>query len=55
MRSIPRYRRGLSEIELGDFAAAAVDLQQVTAQDPKYDYQRAAGLLAHALGEARPS
>jgi hypothetical protein len=45
----PRYRRGLSEMELGDFAAAAADLQVVTAQDPKYDYQRAAGLLAHAL------
>jgi hypothetical protein len=45
----PRYRRGLSEIELGDFEAAAADLQVVTAQDPKYDYQRAAGLLAHAL------
>ena len=47
----PRYRRGLSEIELGDFAAAAGDLQIVTAQDPKYDYQRAAGLLAHALAK----
>ncbi|MEO7275345.1 MAG: tetratricopeptide repeat protein [Vicinamibacterales bacterium] len=45
----PRYRRSLSEIELADFAAAAADLQVVTAQDPKYDYQRAAGLLAHAL------
>ena len=45
----PRYRRGLSEIELADFEAAAADLQLVTAQDPKYDYQRAAGLLAHAL------
>jgi hypothetical protein len=45
----PRYRRGLAEIELGDFAAAAADLKAVTAQDAKYDYQRAAGLLAHAL------
>ena len=45
----PRYRRGLAEIELGDFAAAAADLRAVTAQDAKYDYQRAAGLLAHAL------
>ena len=47
----PRYRRGLSEIELGDFAAAVVDLRVVTAQEPKYDYQRAAGLLAHALAK----
>src|SRR6476620_11441093 len=47
----PRYRRGLSELDLEDFAAAAADLQVVTAQDPKYDYQRAAGLLAHALAK----
>jgi len=47
----PRYRRGLSEIEMGDFASAAIDLQHVVAEDPKYDYQRAAGLLAHALAK----
>lgn len=47
----PRYRRGLSEIALDDFPAAAVDLGQVTALDPKYDYQRAAGLHAHALAK----
>jgi hypothetical protein len=43
------YRRSLCELAMDDFAAAAADLEQVTARDPKYDYQRAAGLLAHAL------
>jgi hypothetical protein len=43
----PLYRRALCEIGLGDFPAAAADLEQVVARDPKYDYQRAAGLLAH--------
>ena len=32
-----------------DFAAAVADLEQVTARDRKYDYQRAEGLLAHGL------
>ena len=36
---------------LGDFTAAATDLERVTAQDPKYDYQRAAGLHAQALAK----
>ena len=44
----PFYRRGLAEIELGDFAAAVPDLERATAKDPKYDFYRAAGLLAHA-------
>jgi len=47
----PRYRRGLAAIALEDYAAAASDLEQVVARDPKYDYQRAAGLLAHAWGK----
>ena len=42
----PRYRRGLAALALNDFAAAESDLAAVTAQDPKYDYQRAAGLRA---------
>jgi hypothetical protein len=45
----PRYRRALCEMALSDFQAAAADLERVTAQEPKYDYQRAAGLHAHAL------
>lgn len=43
----PFYRRGVCEIELGDFAAAVQDLERVVAKDPKYDFQRAVGLLAH--------
>jgi hypothetical protein len=46
----PLYRRALASLALNDFAAAAKDLEQVTAREPKYDYQRAAGLRAHALG-----
>jgi hypothetical protein len=46
----PRYRRALCALALDDHAAAAADLAAVTARDPKYDYQRAAGLYAHVLG-----
>jgi hypothetical protein len=46
------YRRALCEIELDDFPSAAADLEQVIARDAKYDYQRAAGLRAHALAKA---
>jgi hypothetical protein len=45
----PLYHRALSEIGLDDFAAAAKDLELVLARDPKYAYQRAAGLYAHTL------
>ena len=45
----PLYRRALAALALDDFPAAVADLEQVTARDAKYDYQRAAGLLAHAL------
>jgi len=51
----PIYRRGIAEIHLNDFAAAASDLEQVTAREPKYDSYRAVALLAHAyanLGRA---
>jgi hypothetical protein len=47
----PFYRRGLTAIGLEDFTAAVPDLEHVLEADPKYDYQRAAGLLAHALGK----
>lgn len=44
----PFYRRGIAEIQLGDFPAAVTDLERVVVKDAKYDFQRAAGLLAHA-------
>ncbi len=44
----PFYRRGIAELEMGDFAAALPDLERVVGQDPKYDFHRAKGLLAHA-------
>ncbi len=44
----PFYRRGLAEVELGDFVAARPDLERVVTADPSYDFQRAAGLLAYA-------
>jgi hypothetical protein len=47
----PLYRRSLSALALNDLKAALPDLEKVTARDPKYDYQRAAGLLAHVLGK----
>jgi len=48
----PFYRRGIAEIELGDFGAAIADLERVVTKDPKYDFQRAAALLAHAYGNS---
>jgi hypothetical protein len=47
----PRYRRALSELAVNDYTAAAGDLAEVVARDPKYDYQRAAGLCAHTLAQ----
>jgi len=44
--------RALCAIGLNDFSAAAADLERVVAREPKYDYQRAAGLQAHALANA---
>src|SRR5215471_14857064 len=41
----PYYRRGLTEIEMGDFTAAVADLDRVVSKDPKYDFHRAIGLL----------
>jgi hypothetical protein len=43
----PFYRRGICEMYLGDFTAALPDFERVIAKDPKYDFLRAAGLLAH--------
>jgi hypothetical protein len=48
----PIYRRGIAEIHLGDYTAAIADLETVTARDPKYDFNRAIALLAHAYANA---
>jgi hypothetical protein len=42
----PFYRRGIAEIELGEYAAAVPDLERTLAADPNYDFHRAKGLLA---------
>jgi hypothetical protein len=47
----PFYRRALAAMAMNDLAAAAADLQHVYQSDPRYDYQRAAGLLADVLGK----
>src|ERR1700729_3831746 len=47
----PFYRRGVAEVELGDFAAAVPDLERAMAADPTYDFHRGIGLLAHAYAE----
>jgi hypothetical protein len=47
----PFYRRGVCAIQLGDARAALPDLERVVNQEPDYDFQRAAGLLAHAYAE----
>ena len=44
----PFYRRGVCAIQMEDFAAAVPDLEKVVGKQPDYDFQRAAGLLAHA-------
>jgi len=44
----PFYRRGVCALQLGDAAAALADLERVVNKEPDYDFQRAAGLLAHA-------
>jgi hypothetical protein len=47
----PFYRRGVAKVQLGDFAGAIADLEHVTSRDPKYDSNRARGLLALAFGQ----
>jgi hypothetical protein len=42
------YRRGLCAMALADAPAAIPDLERVVHQDQKYDFFRAAGMLAHA-------
>jgi len=47
----PFYRRGQTEIQMGDFAAAVPDLERVVSKEAKYDFHRAAGLLAFAYAQ----
>ena len=47
----PFYRRGIAEVELGDFAAAVPDLERAVKSDPDYDFHRAKGLLAWAYAQ----
>jgi hypothetical protein len=44
----PFYRRGVCAVLMGDAAAALPDLERVVAKEPRYDFDRAEGLLAHA-------
>ena len=44
----PFYRRGQAELELGMNPQALADLEEVVRRDPKHDFLRAQGLLAHA-------
>ena len=46
------YRRGIAELELSDARAALSDLDLVISKEPKYDFNRAIGLLAHACALA---
>jgi len=47
----PFYRRGIAEIEVGDFAAALPDLERTVSTDANYDFHRAKGLLAWAYAQ----
>jgi hypothetical protein len=42
-------------VELGDFAAAAPDLERAVSEDPDYDFHRAKGLLAWAWAQTGQS
>ena len=47
----PFYRRGVAEMELGDFAAAVPDLERAISADADYDFHRGKGLLAWAYAQ----
>lgn len=47
----PFYRRAVCAIQMGDFTPAVPDLERVVARQPDYDFQRAAGLLAHTYAQ----
>lgn len=48
----PIYRRGIAELQLGDFTASVADLEYVISRDAKYDFNRAIALLAHAYANS---
>ena len=48
----PFYRRGLAALAMDDVPAALADLERVVEKDPKYDFHRAIGLLAHVYARA---
>lgn len=48
----PIYRRGIAELQLGEFAAAVADFEYVISRDAKYDFNRAIALLAHAYANS---
>jgi hypothetical protein len=47
----PFYGRAIVELHLNDFPAATADLERVMTFDRKFDYQRAAGLLAYCYSQ----
>ena len=47
----PFYRRASCALQMGDAVAAVPDLERVVGKEPDYDFQRAAGLLAHAYAQ----
>jgi hypothetical protein len=51
----PFYGRAIVELHLNDFAAATQDLEKVMNFDRKFDYQRAAGLLAYCYSQTGQS
>src|SRR6202162_1766064 len=51
----PFYRRGIAEVELGDFPAAVPDLERAVKADPASDFHRAKGLLAWAYAQTGQS
>ncbi len=49
------YRRGVAEVELGEFTRAVPDLERTVSADPDYDFHRAKGLLAWAYAQTEQS
>ncbi len=45
------YRRGACALQMGDAAGALPDLEKVVGKEERYDFDRAAGLLAHAYAQ----